>query len=189
MSVCVSAASPVASRKSSPPVGGDCGSTRSPKSGGRRPGRLRLPQLGSRHRLCDSKENLESGRESSTEREPGATDGGEAPGPDCDSAAADGLRHENGQSDGPVDDSADLEISYRQRDDICLDPIYNLYAISVSVGVVLKMASICIYLSCESDSCFLLLPLPCVILCLVHPAVSLWNSGRRPLCDVCQKPE
>ncbi|XP_061105237.1 ubiquitin carboxyl-terminal hydrolase 32 [Conger conger] len=126
-------ASPVAGRKSSPPAGGDCASSPSPKSGGRRPGRLRLPQLGSRHRLTGSKEHLDGGRESSAEREQGAGDGGEGPGADCD--AIDGPRHENGQGDGPADDSADLETSLHQRDDICLDPMYNLYAISCHSGI------------------------------------------------------
>ncbi|XP_064206153.1 ubiquitin carboxyl-terminal hydrolase 32-like [Anguilla rostrata] len=134
-------ASPAAGRKSSAPVGGDCGSSHCPRSGGRRAGRLRLPQLGSRHRLSDSKESLDGGRESSTEREQeqeqGAAEGEAPPGRDADATAAatEGLCQENGQSDGHAEDGTDLEPAQRHGDDVCLDPIYNLYAISCHSGI------------------------------------------------------
>ncbi|XP_036380536.1 ubiquitin carboxyl-terminal hydrolase 32-like [Megalops cyprinoides] len=121
--------SPGSGRKSD----GDGSPSHSPKSTGRKPRRLRLPQLGSKHRLCDSKENL-AARESPTEQEqePGVPEG-EAPGKDCHVTAANGLRHES--SNGHSDDNMDLEPSHDQRDEICLDPIYNLYAISCHSGI------------------------------------------------------
>ncbi|KAK7882227.1 hypothetical protein WMY93_028401 [Mugilogobius chulae] len=51
--------SPCSSRKSAPSLSRNSSPSGSPKSGGRRPGRLRLPQLGSKHRICSSsKENI-----------------------------------------------------------------------------------------------------------------------------------
>lgn len=54
------AASPASGRKSAP-LSRSSSPSSSPKTGtgGRKQGRLRLPQLGSRHRLSNSKENLE----------------------------------------------------------------------------------------------------------------------------------
>uniref|UniRef100_A0A8C6WKE3 ubiquitinyl hydrolase 1 n=1 Tax=Neogobius melanostomus TaxID=47308 RepID=A0A8C6WKE3_9GOBI len=59
-SISAPAASPCSSRKSAPSLSRSSSPSGSPKSGGRRPGRLRLPQLGSKHRLCSSKESLHS---------------------------------------------------------------------------------------------------------------------------------
>lgn len=53
-------ASPCSSRKSAPSLSRSSSPSGSPKSGVRRPGRLRLPQLGSKNRLCSSKESLHS---------------------------------------------------------------------------------------------------------------------------------
>uniref|UniRef100_A0A3Q4MGY3 ubiquitinyl hydrolase 1 n=1 Tax=Neolamprologus brichardi TaxID=32507 RepID=A0A3Q4MGY3_NEOBR len=62
-------ASPASSRKSAPSLSRNSSPSGSPKagSGGRRPGRLRLPQLGSRHRLSNSKENLDGAANSEAE--------------------------------------------------------------------------------------------------------------------------
>ncbi|KAM4627447.1 ubiquitin carboxyl-terminal hydrolase 32 isoform 1-T1 [Polymixia lowei] len=64
-------ASPASGRKSAPSLSRTSSPSSSPKTGtvGRKQGRLRLPQLGSRHRLSNSKENLEGG---STERAAGS---------------------------------------------------------------------------------------------------------------------
>uniref|UniRef100_A0A8C5CHN0 ubiquitinyl hydrolase 1 n=1 Tax=Gadus morhua TaxID=8049 RepID=A0A8C5CHN0_GADMO len=55
-------ASPASDRKSSPSLSRTSSPSGSPKTGtgGRKQGRLRLPQLGSRHRLSNSKENLDA---------------------------------------------------------------------------------------------------------------------------------
>lgn len=121
----------------------------SPRNTGRKQGRLRLPQLGSRHRLCNSKENLEacsSGKESETEPEQGTVTDGENQMPsdantqdtwsldassnDCDVIMVNGLGQDSSQSNGHSEVSADLDTPH-QRNDICLEPPYNLYAISV----------------------------------------------------------
>uniref|UniRef100_A0A8C5AAP4 ubiquitinyl hydrolase 1 n=1 Tax=Gadus morhua TaxID=8049 RepID=A0A8C5AAP4_GADMO len=58
----VPSASPASDRKSSPSLSRTSSPSGSPKTGtgGRKQGRLRLPQLGSRHRLSNSKENLDA---------------------------------------------------------------------------------------------------------------------------------
>ncbi|KAG7218373.1 hypothetical protein INR49_008009 [Caranx melampygus] len=62
-------ASPASSRKSAPSLSRTSSPSSSPKSSGScRPGRLRLPLLGSRHRLSNSKENLDGA--ANTEAEP-----------------------------------------------------------------------------------------------------------------------
>jgi len=55
-------ASPASDRKSAPSLSRTSSPSGSPKTGtgGRKQGRLRLPQLGSRHRLSSSKENLDA---------------------------------------------------------------------------------------------------------------------------------
>lgn len=122
----------------------------SPKNTGRKQGRLRLPQLGSRHRLCNSKENLDAcsnSKESETESEQGTVTDGEnqmpsdangqdtwsldASSSDCDAIMVNGLGQDSSQSNGHSEVSTDLDTPH-QRNDICLEPLYNLYAISVS---------------------------------------------------------
>ncbi|XP_016380807.1 ubiquitin carboxyl-terminal hydrolase 32-like [Sinocyclocheilus rhinocerous] len=125
----------------------------SPRNTGRKQGRLRLPQLGSRHRLCNSKENLDacsSSKESETELEQGTVTDGEnqmlsdanaqdtwsldAPSNDCDVIMVNGLGQESSQSNGHSDVSTDLDTPH-QRNDICLETLYNLYAISCHSGI------------------------------------------------------
>ncbi|XP_043115046.1 ubiquitin carboxyl-terminal hydrolase 32 isoform X1 [Puntigrus tetrazona] len=125
----------------------------SPRNTGRKQGRLRLPQLGSRHRLCNSKENLEacsSSKESEIEPEQGAVTDGEnqitfdantqdtwsldASSNDCDVIMVNGLGQDSSQSNGHSEVSADLDTPH-QRNDICLEPLYNLYAISCHSGI------------------------------------------------------
>ncbi|KAG9340557.1 hypothetical protein JZ751_021379 [Albula glossodonta] len=86
-----------------------CGS---PRGGARKQGRLRLPQLGSRHRLSNSKENLDCSRDSSstTETEQGGTDSvaqeawsSEASSTDCDVIMVNGLGPDSGHSNGHTD--------------------------------------------------------------------------------------
>lgn len=128
----------------------------SPKSTGRKQGRLRLPQLGSRHRLSNSKENLDSSsssgcKESGSESEPSMVTeaepqvAGATPEPntqdsswklvssstDCDVVMVNGLSQDNSQINGHSDASTEPDSSSHRRDDVCLEPIYNLYAISV----------------------------------------------------------
>lgn len=122
-------------------------------SGGRRPARLRLPQLGSKHRLSSSKENLDgaanSEGESLAEGEGGGAEhlgGGEgvasestcsteASSSHCDVVLMNGDSGSNGpSSDCSVESSTEQEqplLLQQHRDDLCLDAIYNLYAISV----------------------------------------------------------
>uniref|UniRef100_A0A673L627 ubiquitinyl hydrolase 1 n=1 Tax=Sinocyclocheilus rhinocerous TaxID=307959 RepID=A0A673L627_9TELE len=101
----------------------------SPRNTGRKQGRLRLPQLGSRHRLCNSKENLDacsSSKESETELEQGTVTDGENQ----------MLSDANAQDtcNGHSDVSTDLDTPH-QRNDICLETLYNLYAISCHSGI------------------------------------------------------
>uniref|UniRef100_A0A8B9JPI4 Ubiquitin carboxyl-terminal hydrolase 32 n=1 Tax=Astyanax mexicanus TaxID=7994 RepID=A0A8B9JPI4_ASTMX len=139
------------SRSSSP--------SNSPKNTGRKQGRLRLPQLGSRHRLSNSKENLDSSsissfKESGPEPEHSTGTEVEPLGPgvpaesntqdtwsvdasstDCDVIMVNGLGQESGQSNGHSEASTELDCTSHQRDDICLEPIYDLYAISCHSGI------------------------------------------------------
>uniref|UniRef100_A0A8D3BMW7 Ubiquitin carboxyl-terminal hydrolase 32 n=1 Tax=Scophthalmus maximus TaxID=52904 RepID=A0A8D3BMW7_SCOMX len=149
-------ASPASSRKSAPSLS----RTSSPKTsgGGRRPGRLRLPQLGSRHRLSNSKENLDEAANHEAEPRdiapqtdmegstaaaaaglPGSAEANaseslcstEASSSHCDVGLL------NGDSNGLSSDcSMDPYNSLLQhRDNMCLDAIYNLYAISCHSGI------------------------------------------------------
>ncbi|XP_063059044.1 ubiquitin carboxyl-terminal hydrolase 32-like [Engraulis encrasicolus] len=128
---------PLSSRDSSP-----CGS---PKRDGRRYGRIFPPQLDVRLQLSLSKESLDSGRESPMETEPSSVDG-EGGGVGClDSALGEdtGSRDCDNttsvselESNGCTEDSMDLEAStHDQRDRGCLDPMYDLYAISCHSGI------------------------------------------------------
>uniref|UniRef100_A0AAY4DKB7 ubiquitinyl hydrolase 1 n=1 Tax=Denticeps clupeoides TaxID=299321 RepID=A0AAY4DKB7_9TELE len=145
----------ISSRKSGSPLKSSSPSpSSSPKGTGRRQGRLRLPQLGSRHRLCNSKESLDSSsKETGSEAEPNsitaevlgpggpaeATSGdswsADASSSDCDVVVMNGLGPEHGQSCVPAEAGADPETAAHQRGEICLEPIYNLYAISCHSGI------------------------------------------------------
>ncbi|XP_031728294.1 ubiquitin carboxyl-terminal hydrolase 32 isoform X4 [Anarrhichthys ocellatus] len=154
-------ASPASSRKSAPSLSRTSSPSGSPKtgSGGRRPGRLRLPQLGSRHRLSNSKENLDGAanpeaesrddapqpdtEESTASAPPGSggaftsetSSGSEASSSHCDVVLV------NGDSNGLISDcstESSLEpdnLLVQHRDNMCLDAIYNLYAISCHSGI------------------------------------------------------
>uniref|UniRef100_A0A8C7K2T6 ubiquitinyl hydrolase 1 n=1 Tax=Oncorhynchus kisutch TaxID=8019 RepID=A0A8C7K2T6_ONCKI len=163
---------PLYSRKSAPPSSISCTSSpcSSPKTGGgsgstgHRQTRLRLPQLGSRHRLSNSKENLEGstregGSDSDTEPREGRlqadTEGGlvgvrsepEMSTTDAFSSLSDVIVM-NGDSGGYSDGlqcteastvpSTNLETPtttlLHQRDN-SLENIYNLYAISCHSGI------------------------------------------------------
>ncbi|CAK6970338.1 ubiquitin carboxyl-terminal hydrolase 32 isoform X3 [Scomber scombrus] len=155
-------ASPASSRKSAPSLSRTSSPSSSPKtsSGGRRPGRLRLPQLGSKHRLSNSKENLEGAANANeAELQDGSTqaDGEgsaaaslhgsgealaseslcntEASGSHCDVVLMNG--DSNGlSSDCSTESSMDPDNSLLQhRDNMGLDAIYNLYAISCHSGI------------------------------------------------------
>ncbi|NWS96913.1 UBP32 hydrolase, partial [Mionectes macconnelli] len=120
----------------------------SPRTLGRGKGRLRLPQLG-KNKLSSSKENLDANKENGTEQEQGdALSKGHALGgsqselcsaQDSEGPLANGYLCEQssfsnglgGQGDThSEDDGAD-----DQREDVCANPIYNLYAISCHSGI------------------------------------------------------
>ncbi|XP_064250455.1 ubiquitin carboxyl-terminal hydrolase 32 isoform X4 [Passer domesticus] len=142
-------ASPSLGRKSgtSCPSSKNSSPNSSPRTLGRGKGRLRLPQLG-KNKLSSSKENLAASRENGAEHEQGdALTKGQAlggsqselyPGQDSEGALANGFLWEqsslsNGQGDNhSEDDTADDQ---RDRDDVWVNPIYNLYAISCHSGI------------------------------------------------------
>ncbi|KAJ8367869.1 hypothetical protein SKAU_G00078970 [Synaphobranchus kaupii] len=122
------------SRTSSP-----CGS---PRGGARKQGRLRLPQLGNRHRLSNSKESLDCSRDhgNSVAMEPeqgGAQDAWslETSGTDCDVIMVNGLGPDGVHNNGHTEPGLELDSAHHRRDGICLDPVYNLYAISCHSGI------------------------------------------------------
>ncbi|XP_008306895.1 ubiquitin carboxyl-terminal hydrolase 32 isoform X3 [Cynoglossus semilaevis] len=156
-------ASPASSRKSAPSLSRSSSPSGSPKSsgGGRRPGRLRLPQLSSRHRLSNSKENLDAGANSEAEPREGAAQadteavvsaaGGSAasgeanvPEPVGSSEVLSSTSEvvlvngdSNGLSSGCSTESC-MEpdnMLLQHRDNTCPDAIYNLYAISCHSGI------------------------------------------------------
>lgn len=142
-------ASPSLGRKSgtSCPSSKNSSPNSSPRTLGRGKGRLRLPQLG-KNKLSSSKENLAANRENGAEHEQGdALTKGQAlggsqselyPGQDGEGALANGYLWEqsslsNGQGENhSEDDTADDQ---RDRDDVWVNPIYNLYAISCHSGI------------------------------------------------------
>uniref|UniRef100_A0A8C2KPU4 ubiquitinyl hydrolase 1 n=1 Tax=Cyprinus carpio TaxID=7962 RepID=A0A8C2KPU4_CYPCA len=144
---------PCSIRRVGSPLSKNSSPCSSPRNTGRKQGRLRLPQLGSRHRLCNSKENLEacsSSKESETEPEKGTVTDGEnqitsdanaqdtwsldTSSNDWDVIMVNGLGQDSSQSNGHSEVSADLDTPH-QRNDICLEPLYNLYAISCHSGI------------------------------------------------------
>uniref|UniRef100_A0ABM5ENA4 ubiquitinyl hydrolase 1 n=1 Tax=Pogona vitticeps TaxID=103695 RepID=A0ABM5ENA4_9SAUR len=130
-------------------------SSGSPRTLGRSVGRLRLPQL-SKNKLSSSKENLDVGRENGTDPDakvlpdPGDSLGhshglggsqGELCAPqDSQGTLANGYlceqnAHSNGSLDGQLEMRGEEEVMDDQRGEICVNPIYNLYAISCHSGI------------------------------------------------------
>ncbi|KAM9852934.1 ubiquitin carboxyl-terminal hydrolase 32 [Aulostomus maculatus] len=157
-------ASPAVSRKLAPSMSRNSSPSESPKtgSGGRRQGRLRLPQLGSRHRLCNSKENLEGSPNTEAEAQDSTPQGdtvssaagraavslpasGEAitsessynEGSSCHCDVVFVNSDGNGlNSDCSTESSMDPDSSLLpHRDNMCLEAIYSLYAISCHSGI------------------------------------------------------
>uniref|UniRef100_A0A7N8WK20 Ubiquitin carboxyl-terminal hydrolase n=1 Tax=Mastacembelus armatus TaxID=205130 RepID=A0A7N8WK20_9TELE len=144
--------SPASSRKSAPSLSRSSSPSSSPKasSGGRRPGRLRLPQLGSRHRLSNSKENLDGAADPGDSVPQADTEGNAVSGEAITSESSYGTEASsshcdvvlvNGDSNGlnsdcSTESNMDPDNSLPQhRDNMCLDAIYNLYAISCHSGI------------------------------------------------------
>ncbi|XP_048120493.1 LOW QUALITY PROTEIN: ubiquitin carboxyl-terminal hydrolase 32 [Alosa alosa] len=178
-------ASPALARRSGSPLKGSspAGSPKTGGSGGgRKQGRLRLPQLGSRHRLSTSKENLDSSSLNVTSGSAGSATSGsvkesgpepdassvteveafvplgpdavttaaagqeegtldswseEASGSENDGVVMNGLGTDggHGNTNGHAETNAEVETALHQRDQICLQPVYNLYAISCHSGI------------------------------------------------------
>ncbi|NXM75041.1 UBP32 hydrolase, partial [Serilophus lunatus] len=149
-------ASPSLGRKSgtSCPSSKNSSPNSSPRTLGRGKGRLRLPQLG-KNKLSSSKENLDANKENGTEQEQrfpceqgdalskGQVLGGSQSdlysGQDSEGPLANGYLCEqssfsnglNGQGENHSEDDAADD----QREDVCGNPIYNLYAISCHSGI------------------------------------------------------
>lgn len=120
--------------------------TGSPRTLGRSKGRLRLPQL-CKNKLSSSKENLDMTRENGTDLDPKVTpdqgDGfsrGHALGgsqgelfaaqDSSEVTLANGyLCKQNSHSNGSINGEEEMVVD--QRGEICVNPIYSLYAISV----------------------------------------------------------
>uniref|UniRef100_A0A8C7G5A8 Ubiquitin carboxyl-terminal hydrolase n=1 Tax=Oncorhynchus kisutch TaxID=8019 RepID=A0A8C7G5A8_ONCKI len=150
LSSSVSTASPASGRKSAPPsfISHTSSPCSSPKTGGGSPGgtghrqtHLRLPQLASRHRLSNSKENLEGFGEV------GVRSGPEMSTTDASSSLSNvivmngdsgGHSNEVLSTEASTEPSTDLETTataqLHQRDN-SLENIYNLYAISCHSGI------------------------------------------------------
>lgn len=144
--------SPSSSRKceSSCPSSKNSSPNSSPRTLGRSKGRLRLPQISSKNKLSSSKENLDIGKENGTGQVCELADalsrghrlGGSQPElvtpQDHEVALANGFLYEheacgNGYSNGQLENHSEEDSTDDQREDIHVKPIYNLYAISVSV--------------------------------------------------------
>lgn len=119
-----------------------CSPISSPKGDMCKQGHKKAPRQDSRLQLSLSRESLDSGRESPVELEHIKSENqneaeatgldsalGDEPVRDCDNATT----VSELESNGCTEDSIDLEASQDQRDRICLEPIYDLYAISVSI--------------------------------------------------------
>ncbi|XP_054901475.1 ubiquitin carboxyl-terminal hydrolase 32 isoform X4 [Poeciliopsis prolifica] len=155
-------ASPASSRRSTPSLSRNSSPSGSPKPAGRRSARLRLPQLGSKHRLSSSKENLDGAASSEAESQDGAPQadteervaiaagpgpmgssdqaasesscGTEASSSHCDVILMNGDSNGMG-SDCSIESNVDPDSSLLHHRDMCLDPLYNLYAISCHSGI------------------------------------------------------
>lgn len=146
-------ASPSLGRKSgtSCPSSKNSSPNSSPRTLGRGKGRLRLPQLG-KNKLSSSKENLDTSKENGADQEQRfPSDQGDAltrgqmlggsqtelyPAQDSELTLANGYICEqsafsNGSINGQMDSHSEDDITDDQRE-VCVNPIYNLYAISVS---------------------------------------------------------
>lgn len=136
-------ASPSLGRKSgtSCPSSKNSSPNSSPRTLGRSKGRLRLPQLG-KNKLSSSKENLAANKDNGAEHEQGdALTKGQAlggsqgelyPGQDSEGALANGfLWEQSSLSNGQGENHSEDDTADDQRDDVWVNPIYNLYAISV----------------------------------------------------------
>ncbi|NXE55594.1 UBP32 hydrolase, partial [Casuarius casuarius] len=150
-------ASPSLGRKS----GTNCPSSKnsspnsSPRTLGRGKGRLRLPQLG-KNKLSNSKENLDASKENGTDQEQKYTsEQGDAltrgrilggsqselyTAQDTEMTLANGYiceqnAYSNGSINGQIDNHSEEDITDDQREEVCVNPIYNLYAISCHSGI------------------------------------------------------
>ncbi|CAM5164706.1 unnamed protein product [Eretmochelys imbricata] len=148
-------ASPSPGRKSgtSCPSSKNSSPNNSPRTLGRGKGRLRLPQIG-KNKLSNSKENLDASKESGTDQEQKFTsDQGDAiskghilggsqselfifqdemtlaNGYVCEQNA-----YSNGSINGVIDNHSEEDMTDDQRE-VCVNPIYNLYAISCHSGI------------------------------------------------------
>jgi len=151
-------ASPSLGRKSgtSCPSSKNSSPNSSPRTLGRGKGRLRLPQLG-KNKLSSSKENLDGSKENCTDQEQKIasdrsdtlTRGQNLSGrqselytelytaQDNEVTLANGYiceqnAYSNGSINGQIDNHSEDDIADDQREEVCVNPIYNLYAISVS---------------------------------------------------------
>ncbi|NXJ73350.1 UBP32 hydrolase, partial [Trogon melanurus] len=150
-------ASPSLGRKSgtSCPSSKNSSPNSSPRTLGRGKGRLRLPQLG-KNKLSSSKENLDVSKENGTDQEQrftadqsdaltrGQILGGSQSelytAQDNEVSLANGYiceqnAYSNGSLNGQVDNQSEDDITDDQREDVCVNPIYNLYAISCHSGI------------------------------------------------------
>ncbi|XP_039612679.1 ubiquitin carboxyl-terminal hydrolase 32 isoform X1 [Polypterus senegalus] len=135
----------------------------SPKTVVKPRGRLRLPQLGGKHKLSASKENLDCSRDGSPDlgqkdssdcavnasNKNGIAEGnsdsslGDLSAKDTEAVLVNGTLSEkeptdsinSSSSDGHAENQADEDSNDDQREEICLKPIYNLYAISCHSGI------------------------------------------------------
>ena len=146
--------SPSSSRKS----GASCPSSKnsspnsSPRTLGRNKGRLRLPQIGSKNKLSNSKENLDTSKENGAGQICELADtlnrrhvlGGSQPELvtplDHEITLANGFLYEheacgNGYSNGQLGNHSEEDSTDDQREETHSKPIYNLYAISCHSGI------------------------------------------------------
>lgn len=154
-------ASPSLGRKSgtSCPSSKNSSPNSSPRTLGRGKGRLRLPQLG-KNKLSSSKENLDGSKENCTDQEQKIasdrsdtlTRGQNLSGSqselytelytaqDNEVTLANGYiceqnAYSNGSINGQIDNHSEDDIADDQREEVCVNPIYNLYAISCHSGI------------------------------------------------------
>ncbi|NXD14904.1 UBP32 hydrolase, partial [Nothocercus nigrocapillus] len=150
-------ASPSLGRKSgtSCPSSKNSSPNSSPRTLGRGKGRLRLPQLG-KNKLSNSKENLDASKENGTDQEQKYTsDQGDAltrgqilggsqselyTAQDTEMTLANGYiceqnAYSNGSINGQIDNHSEDDIADDQREEVSVNPIYNLYAISCHSGI------------------------------------------------------
>uniref|UniRef100_A0A8C3JKJ0 ubiquitinyl hydrolase 1 n=1 Tax=Calidris pygmaea TaxID=425635 RepID=A0A8C3JKJ0_9CHAR len=150
-------ASPSLGRKSgtSCPSSKNSSPNSSPRTLGRGKGRLRLPQLG-KNKLSSSKENLDASKENGTDQDQrltsdqgdGLTRGQMLGGSQSDLDTAQDSEvtlangyiceqnaYSNGSINGQIDNHSEDDITDDQREEVCVNPIYNLYAISCHSGI------------------------------------------------------